>query len=787
MAPLDRKLARDLWRIKGQAIAIGAVIAVGVLLQVMMTGLVASLEETRAAYYERYRLAGIFAPVARAPDRLQIDLRQIPGVAAVETRVTGSALVDLSGRDVPIQARAVSLPDFGDPGLNGIFLTDGRMFAGDRADEVVLLNSFARAHGLRPGDTINATMNGFRRGFSVVGLAQAPEFLVSTAPGDMVSEDGKYAVIWMSRTALGAAFDMKGAFNEALVALTRDAHPQAVIDAIDLVLDRYGGSGAYGIEDMTSNRYITEEIGELRSTSTSVPPVFLAVAAYLLYIVISRLVQAERGQIGLLKAFGYTDPEVGWHYFKLILSIAVGGALAGGLLGIAAGRAMVELYLVYFKFPFLIFRVEPSSFLIGFGTSILSASAGGVVVLRRVFSLTPADAMQAEAPEDFSRARRMGPFLARLLDQPSRMVLRRLTRQPWRMMGAISGVAAGVALSAAMTSVLNSFDDMMDLSFNVLDRSDVMMSFIHPIEARSVFDLESLPGVIEVEPVRVVGAILRNGRDDYRGYVNGLAPDARLFRALDSDRRDIFLREDGIILSTGLAQTLSIGAGEVLRLDIREGRQPVVEVPVMGVAESLMGAPAYMDLAALNRLLGEPLRVSGAYLRVDADRQAAIYRALKDMPMVAGVSVKAENRASMQKLMDQGAGGMRYVMALIAAVITFGVIYNAARVALAERAHDLASLRVLGFSRAEVSFVLLGELGVVVLLALPLGGVLGYGLAHAISAGFSTDLYQVPAHFDAASYGTAIAVVLMAALISGWLVKRDIYRTEMVEALKTRE
>ena len=787
MSPLDRKLLRDLWRIKGQAAALGAVIGVGVLMLVMMSGLVTSLDETRRAYYERYRLAEIFAPATRAPDRLVADLAAIPGVSAAEGRVTGSALITLPGLDLPLRAQAVSLPDAGDPRFNAVYLSAGRGLDRDRADEILLLKGFANAHGLHPGDTVSATMNGARRTFRIVGLVQSPEFLYTTAPGELAPDDSRFGVIWMGRAALAAAYDMDGAFNEALLALGRGADEAAVIDAVDRILRRHGGIGAYGLADHQSNRFVTEEIDGLRAMSDGVPPIFLAVAAFLLYIVVSRMVQAEREQIGLIKAFGYTNGEAGAHYFKLIVAIAAGGALAGCLLGIAAGRAMIELYLEYFKFPFLVFQLDPGAFVTGFVVSVLAASAGGLIVLRRVFALTPATAMRPPTPPDYSRTGRLGHALNRFLDQPSRMVLRRLTRQPGRMAGAVIGIAAGMSLSVGMISILVGFDQTMALTFNVIDRSDVTVTFTEPLSNTTIYDLQRMPGVIAVEPVRVVPVILRHGPKTYRGAINGLVDEPRLYRAVDKNEATIPMRAEGVVLATALAGILDVAAGDTLRVEVREGRQPVLDIPVIGVAETLLGAPAYMELDALNRALREPDRVSGAYLRIDAARQDSIYRALKDMPTVAGVSLKSDARDAFQKIMDSGAGAMRYVMAAIAAIITFGVIYNAARIAYAERARDLASLRVIGFTRSEVAFVLLGELAVVTLIAVPIGAVLGYYLSFGIAAGFSTDLYQIPAIFTPESYGVVTLVVVAAAVVSGWLVKRDIDRADIVAALKTRE
>ncbi|MCB1754252.1 MAG: ABC transporter permease [Gammaproteobacteria bacterium] len=787
MSPLDRKLLRDLWRIKGQAVAIGAVIAVGVLFLVMQSGLITSLDETRRAYYERYRLAEVFVPVNRAPAQMIVDLAAIPGVAAAEGRVTGSALIDLPGQDLPVQAQAVSLPDFAEPRLNDVFLNEGRRPQSDRSDSILLLKSFARAHGLKPGDTLTVTMNGARRELRIVGIAQSPEFLYTAAPGELISDDSRFAVIWMNRSALAAAYDMEGAFNEALLSLTRDVRPAAILTAADRMLEPYGALGAYELADQFSNLFISEEIAGLRATNASVPPIFLGVAAFLLYIVISRMVQAEREEIGLLKAFGYSNLEVGAHYFKLILAIAVGGAMLGCLLGIAGGRALVDIYLLYYKFPFLVFRLDPASFLIGILVSIGSASAGGLLVLQRVFALTPATAMSPPTPPDYSRSGRIGMAFSALLDQPSRMVLRRLTRQPGRMAGAVIGIALGMALSVAMIGIMSGFERLVELNFNVIDRSHVTVSFNQAISDKVIFELQALPGVIEVEAVRSVPVVLRHGLASHRGTINGLTPSPRLNRAVDSDMATIRLGESGIVLAQALAEILGVSPGDRLTVEVREGRRPVLSVPVAAVAETLLGSPAFMRLDALNRVLREPNRVSAAYLRIDSAYGSEIYRTLKNMPSVAGVSLKGDARAALQKQMDSGAGATRFIMLAIAAVITFGIVYNAARIAYAERARDLASLRVIGFSNGEAAFVLLGELAVVTLLAIPLGAVLGYYLSFAIAAGFSTELYQIPAVISPDSYAVAAIAVMVAAIVSGWVVKHDMDRADLVSALKTRE
>ncbi|MDF0597588.1 ABC transporter permease [Psychromarinibacter halotolerans] len=787
MSPLDRKLFRDLWRIKGQAIAIVLVIATGVMLQVMMSGLVASLTETRRAYYERNNLAEVFAPVVRAPDAVLARLADIPGVARVTGRAVGRALIDIPGDPVPVQSQAVGLPDSGAQVLSTVYLVSGRLPAERHRDEALLLSGFAAAHGYGIGDSIDVTMNGLRRSVRIVGLAQSPEFLFVAAPGEMVPDPARYGVLWMRRSALAAALDMEGAFNEALFSITRGASEAAVIDAVDRVLKPWGGTGAYGRSDLVSDRFVTEEIDGLATMSRAVPPLFIAVAAFLLYIVVSRIVQSEREEIGLLKAFGYTNREVGAHYVKLVLLIAGAGAALGCLLGVLAGRAMIPVYTTFYNFPFLVFRPDPTAFVIGVSASIAAASAGSVFVLRRIVALTPSEAMRPAAPADYSKTVTFAGPVGRHLDQPTRIVLRGLVRSPWRAMALSAGIAGGMALASGMTTIYGSFDRMMDTSFSVIDRSDATVFFHSPLSDKAAFELARIPGVIAVEPFREVAATLKFGRREHRGSVSGMIADPEMTRAIDDGYAAIPLPVRGLVLGEALAEILAVAPGDMLTIEVSEGSQPVLEVPVTRLASTLIGAPAYMQMAALNKVMSQPGRISGAHLRVDEARADEIYRRLKDMPSVAGVSVSENARASLQKLMDQGAGSARYIMGAVAFIITFGIVYNAARIAQNERARDLASLRVIGFSKGETAFVLLGELAIITLVALPVGSLAGYALTFAIARGFSSELYQIPAYFDPFSHGFSAAFIVVAAVVSGLIVERDLNRMDLVTVLKSRD
>lgn len=359
LAPLDRKLLRDLWSMRGQAAAIAFVIAGGVSVYLVMAGLLSSLEETRRTYYERYRFADIWAPVVRAPNSLIEEIREIDGVRAAVARVRVPALFDMPGMAEPATGEVFSLPDYGEPSVNQIHLVRGRMPRPGARDEAVVLESFAEAHRLGTGDTVRATIYGGREDVRIVGIALSPEHVYAIAPGQIVPDARLFGVLWMGRDALAEAVNQEGAFNEAVVRLARGANPAAVVAELDALLEPYGAAGAYTREDQISNAFVSSEIEQLGTMANVLPPIFLLVAAFLVNVVISRLIATERTEIGLMKAFGYTDADVVLHYLKLVAVIGVLGLLIGGVLGTWMGRLLATVYTDYFSFPLFVFRADP--------------------------------------------------------------------------------------------------------------------------------------------------------------------------------------------------------------------------------------------------------------------------------------------------------------------------------------------------------------------------------------------------------------------------------------------
>jgi putative ABC transport system permease protein len=784
MTVLDRKLLRDLWRLRTQVLAIALVMAAGVATLILGIGAHRSLEETRAAYYERQRFADIFAAVRRAPEALRPELAEIDGVVAVETRIVETALLDIDGMAEPGTAQLVSLPDAGPELLNRLYLRIGRLPDPARSEEVVVNEAFADAHGFAPGARLSAIVNGTRRSFTIVGIALSPEFIYALGPWDIMPDDRRFAVLWMPRRALAGAFDLDGAFSAVAVKLLPGASERAVIERLDEMLERYGSRGAYGRADQQSHAFIDAELQQLRAMSLVLPPIFLFVAAFLVNMTLGRLIALEREQIGLMKALGYASGAVAWHYLKLVLAIGVIGLAIGAVAGTFLGRGMTALYGEFYHFPFLIFRMEPAIYVAAAGVTLAAAAAGALRAVWNVAALSPAVAMQPPAPTRYRRLFKVRPLP---VSETTTMMLRHIVRWPVRAGFTIVGIALSVAVLVGSLFSEGAVEYMIDVTFFQADRQDASIDFVRERPVTAIAEVERLPGVLAAEPVRAVAVRVTSGHVERRIAVLGKPAGADLSRVLDLELEPVRLPETGIVLSDKLAELLRVGLGDLVEAETLEGAKQTVELPVTAIVQGYFGLTAYMDITAANRLMGEGPMMTGVHVRVDPLRQAELYGAVKALPMVGSIALQ---RLSVQKFRDTLAENiliMNFLFVTLAGVIAFGVVYNSARIQLSERARELASLRVLGFTRGEVSWILLAELSVLTLLALPLGWLLGYGMVALMVAGFETELFRVPFVVGRATFAKAALAVIAAAAVSALIVRRRIDRLDLVEVLKTRE
>jgi putative ABC transport system permease protein len=784
---LTRKLLRDLWHMRGQALAIAMVIAGGVATWIISYSTIDSLELTQAAFYRENRFAEVFATLKRAPESLEDSIAAIPGVAAVETRTVTQATLEVAGFDDPATGLMVSIPDQGEARLNRLYLRNGRLPAPRAESEAVVSEPFAEAHGLHAGDTLAAIINGRRQRLTLVGIGLSPEYIYQIRPGDLFPDYQRYAILWMREEPLSAAQGTKDAFNNVVLALDQGAEEKDAIERLDRLLKPYGGTGAYGRDDQMSHQYLSQEVKQLKSSAGIVPIIFLGVAAFLLNVVIARTVDQQRDQVAVLKAFGYANRAIGLHYAGLILLIVAVGAVPGVLAGAWAGNGLARLYSQFFRYPYLHYVLAPKVVVSGVGIAAAAALLGALRAVRKASRLPPAEAMRPEPPAVYRPTLIERAGLQRWFDQPTRMVLRHIERKPGKSVLSVLGIAMAGAILMVGGFQKDAIDYMIDVQFGLAQREDLTVTFTEPTARKALFELARLPGVFRAEPFRAVPVELRAGHRTYRTAIRGFENRSELHRALSADLRPIELPPEGLLLTDHLGDKLGVKPGDWITVEVQEGAQPVRQVRVAGLVSEFIGIAAYMRLDALNRMMQEGPLVSGAFLAVDRNRQGQIFDALKARPRVAGTAIREVAIRTFYETMGETLLIFALVNTVLAGSIAFGVVYNSARITLSETGRELASLRVLGFTRGEVAYILIGELGVITLTAIPAGFFIGYEFCRLISENLTSDLYRVPLVIEPGTYGFSAAVVLGASVISALLMARNLYHLDLVAVLKTRE
>ena len=787
MKALDRKLVRDLWQIPGQVLAISLVMACGVAVLVMSLGTLRFLKNTRDSYYDRHRFAHVFGALKRAPRRLEGRLKGIPGVAGVDLRIVNEVVIDVPGLEEPAIGRLISVPKQREVPLNDIYLKRGRYVDPIHSGEVLVSQAFALANSLDVGDSIDAVINGRMQALSIVGIALSPEYIFQIRPGDILPDDRRFGILWINEADLEAAFDMEGAFNSVAISLMRGASEQQVIDQVDRILEPYGSTGAFGRDRQVSAKFLSEEIKQLRAMAVVMPSIFFSVACFLLNVVLSRMISKQREQIAALKAFGYSNIEVGVHYLKFLIVIASIGCCLGTVGGEFLGRGISRLYAEFYRFPVFSYQVD---WVLNGVAVLLTTIAAAIATIRPVWRavvLPPAEAMRPMPPATFHPTiiERLG--IERLFSVSLRMTLRELERRPLKSFMSSVGISGAVAVMVLGNFGVDAFGYLIQFQFFASQQYEVSVTFVEETSPGAVDELLRYPGVMHAESFRSVPVRFRARHREHLSGILGLDEDRRLLRILNVDEQPVPLPKRGVLLGDKLAELLDVEIGDRLLVEVLNREDVTWEVPVTGIFTEYAGTNAYMHRDNLHRLIKEGPTASGAYLNVDANHMTRLYRQLKQTPRVAGVAVKTATIESFINTIQENQLRMQSFNLMFACIIAFGVVYNTAQISLAERSREFATLRVIGFTQPEVANVLLGELTLLTLLAIPIGFFIGYGFCWGMVQGFESELFRIPLIISLKTLGFATSVTLIASLVSGLTVRRKVNELDLISVLKNQD
>jgi len=785
--PLLNKLGRDLLRQRAQALAIAGLLALGVALLVTAIGTRAALERARDDYYLQQGLADLQLMLVRAPRAMAERAAALPGAQAVEARLAVPALLALEDVDGALSARLYSLEDAERVQVNRPWLVEGRWPETSARREVALNEAFAQAQALDIGDELELTVRGSRERLRVVGIANSPEFVFVSPPGELLPQPERHAVLWMPRRALEQAAGLEGAFNELLLRLGEGVAPAAVAAQLEPLFARYGAGRAQDRSRIPSARLLDDELEQLGTMARILPPAFLAVAAFLLNLNLTRLVEAERSTLGLMKAFGLRAREVVGGYLGFALVLSLVGVLAGLALGRALGELMCGLYLEFYRLPALQYRLQPGIVAAAFAVGVGAALAGSSLALRRVLALRPAEALAPPPPPSFRRG--AGPLeaLAARFDPLTRVALRRVLGFSRRSFITVAGFCAALILLVLSMQAPLAIERLLDISFGAAKRQQITLSLAENADADALRALGRLPGVERVEPFLALDAVFTAVDRSVNEPLLGLLAQPLLERLVDAQGQPRLLRDDGLLLSGSLARQLGVRAGDTVEVQLTGGLRRRFMLPVAEVVEVTIGSGAWLEIDTLARLSGQPDRISGAHLRLRTDQRAAFDAAVRATPMIAASSDIEAAWGAMQRMFEQGSGTMTTLFTGFAVLMAVGIAYATSTVVLGEQRRDLATLCVLGYGRREARYVLLAELALLCLIALPLGLVAGHYAAQAFLRAMATDVFQFPSLFEPSLHLRAGLILLASVVATALWVRRGVDRIGLVECLKVRE
>lgn len=769
---------------RGQALSIALVVACGIATYAVTSGSYESLLAARADYYRHQIFPDVFVAAKRAPLALRERLESLPGVGRVTLRLRESVTIRMPARALPVTGTLLSLPPLGAPAVGGLRLRRGRYPTRD--DEILLLEAFFDAHDLALGDRLSVVIQGSLRSLKVVGVAISPEFLFAVPLGEVMPDPARFAVLWMEHDGLSRALRMEGAFNEAVFKLQSARDEAPLVARLRSILRAYGGSEPYGRSRHLSESLLSGELTQLKMVARVMPTIFLAVAAFLVSVVLGRIVQLQRSQVGALKALGYGDWSLGVHFLMLVGAIVSLGTIVGVTAGLYLSDGILNIYQEYFQFPELQQRLDPGLLVRAVIISFTTAAAGACWAVRAVVRLPPAKAMQPEPPAVYRRSLADRLQVARLLGQSARMVLREVERNPVRSLLSAAGIAGAVALLVVGRFSFDALDAYRSITFEQAMRQDVTVTFARPQPLSVLHELRHLPGVLRAEGQRTLPSRLVVGARGREVSVVGRLADAQLGQLVDVDGHVHRPPVAGLSISHLLTDLLHVSVGDTVEVHVREGQRRVYHVPVVATVREMYGLSGHMDFYAMHQLLGELPSLSLAHLRIDPTQRSALYAALRRCPQVLGVS---EHQRLLERFVEQTESQMNtttLIMTLFAAALAAGVVYNDARLSLSTRRRDLSSLRVLGFRRGEISALLLGELALHVLVALLPGMWLGSWLVQVMTGTVDPEQYRFPIIISLKTYVFSGLVTVGASAVSALFVQRKLDEMDLTEVLKDR-
>ncbi len=792
MNVLDRKLLRELHASKGLLFATTSLIAVGVMCFIYMRISHRNLRMEQAQYYAQGRLADFWIDVKKVPLAELDALIALPGISEIRPRIQFFVTVDLDRVREPINGQVLSVPDRWQPMINDLILKRGSYFTESRRNEVIVNDAFAREHKLFPGQIIHLILNNQRQELFIIGTAVSPEFVYLVGPGSITPDPQHFGVFYLKQSFAEEVFDMDGAANQIVGKLSPEVRddPDPLLRRAEAILDPYGVYNTIAQKDHPPCRYLADEIRGLGVFASIMPTIFLIVAALVLNILMSRLIDQQQVIIGTLKGLGYANAQIFLHYLKFAATVGLLGATLGCLGGYGMSEFVTRLYRTIFEFPDLPNRFEPTIYLIGIVISLACSLGGAVHGARLALKLQPAQAMRVKPPTQGKTVwlERIG-FLWKRFSFGWRMVLRNLIRNRLRTAVGLFAAAMGAGLMITGFILYNATGYLISFQFELISRSDIDLKLEKERSLDVLNESRRLPGVDFAEPTLDVACEFIHGPYRRKGGLTGLIPNAKLTIPRNVNADPIRVPTSGVAMTRKLAEILHLESGDTFTAIPVKGLKQAVDLKVAEISDSFLGLGVYTDLEYLSRLISEETVVTGVQLKISSanGEKYELYRQLKQMPALQAVNARLDNLRNLTETLVNMQRIFIGLFTLFAGVIFFSSLLNTSLIGLAERRRELATLRVLGYGPFEIGGLFLRESMMVAIIGTTLGLPLGIALCHWIAHIYNTDLFRFPIILPPIVFIGTYTVGIIFGLLAHAVVQHEIVKFDWLDALKVKE
>ncbi|HHU18073.1 MAG TPA: FtsX-like permease family protein [Clostridiales bacterium] len=780
---IDLMLIRMINHSKGQFIAVLTIITMGVAIFTSLNMASVNMNNTVDAYYKQNNFADLFIQTVAIPYQKVKQLEDINGVDQAMGRITLEVPMITDNQNERVNLRLITTT--GDENeINRSTLLEGKLIS-DSGREALLIEQFAKARGIGTGDEINVQIRGKQYALEVVGIVANPEFIyIMENNQSILPAEKNFGICYVTEEFGQQASGLIGSYNELLIRYDVYADEELLIDDVENALDLYGVKQTIKREDQLSNAIINQELVQLNNMASTIPILFLVVAALILMMMLSRMVKKDRIKIGVLKSIGYRNGQVLFHYVKYSLSAGVIGGAVGAVLGMLLAGAITRLFLEYFHIPMLRVEFYYSYLIIAIILSAAFCILSGLIGARGALKITPADAMRSEAPKSGKRILlEKIPFFWKRLSFSSKMINKNIFRIKKRTLFVMAGISLTYAMMLFSTSMPSIMDQMMNEHFKEFQKMDYNIGFTSPVHYNTVRDMEHLIDANYIEGKLEYPFELTNGNKKKAVNIIGLSRDTRFYTFIDNKGNEINLPRQGVLVTENLAKALDIEKGDLIQVNNYIPNREDIIVQVKGVIRQSLGMNAYMDIDTMGKLLLEKNVINGVY--IDSSD-----------PNINEKLIKAANIGPVMSIADMRSAYEQYmtmvnisigIMVLFSGILGFSIVYNATIVSLSEREMEFSSLRVLGFSKWEIFMMIVRENNILVILGIGFGIPLGFLMSEYSAAAFSTDIYTVDMTPTLTALVYAGIYTVVCVFLAQLATYRKIQKLDFLQALKNRE